>query len=85
MYSRTNYKYTVLVRPFGGNFGQKRGEIILKKDPISIFGVTILTENYPGLPKMPPMAPTSTVWLYSVPVYMIWGHFRPFWVEKGKR
>ena len=41
MCSRTYYRHTVLVRPFGSILAKKRGEISPKKDPISNSRVTM--------------------------------------------
>ena len=30
----------------------------------------------------PPKTPMATVWLYSVPLKMVWGYSDPYWTEK---
>ena len=63
---------------FGGIqaiFGQKRDEMKPEIAPFKSSWATKWAQNglkmAPNGPKWSPKAPTSTVWLYSVPLYMI--------------
>ena len=74
-------------------WASKQGEISLKSAPNALLWGLRFASDWPPIglqkalngPKWPPMAPNSTVCLWSVPLHMIWGisnHFRP---DKGVR
>ena len=63
-----------LIRWLSGHFGQKKGvKSALKQLQYLAMGPPTGLQMARNYLKRPPKAPTNTAWLYSVPLYIIFG------------